>query len=208
MKPDERKQHWEKIYSTKNANEVSWYQAVPQTALHLIEEIQLPRTASIIDIGAGDSRLPDHLLQKGFTHITLLDISENAINKSKARLGEKASCIQWIVADVLQADLPATYDCWYDRAAFHFFTSAADIEAYRQKAAAAIKPGGYLIIGGFSEDGPAKCSGIPVTQYAETGLTSLFEPWFEKQSCFHVDHATPFGGLQNFIFCTFKRKRS
>ncbi|HQQ95219.1 MAG TPA: class I SAM-dependent methyltransferase [Bacteroidia bacterium] len=203
MNSVERKAHWEKIYQNKALHEVSWYQAHPVTSLEFIREFNLAKNARIIDVGGGDSLLVDHLLELGYTNLTVLDISESAIERAKIRLGEKAERIKWIVHDaaVFRPDDP--YDLWHDRAAFHFLQQEDDIEAYLKNIQAGLAKDGKLVIGTFSEDGPNSCSGVPVRQYSENSMGSLLGRFFKKLKCIHTEHKTPFNTIQNFIFCSF-----
>lgn len=199
------KEHWEHIYATKQLNEVSWYQPVPQTSLDFLAEAQLPKNAKIIDIGGGDSFFVDHLLEAGYTDITVVDISENALERARERLGEKAGLVKWIVGDASVLELEHEYDFWHDRAVFHFLTEVRDIANYLCVLDSYIRKGGILVLGTFSENGPLKCSGIEIKQYSETTMTKLLEPYFEKTRCMTVDHQTPFGTSQNFVFCSFRK---
>ncbi|MCK6648035.1 MAG: class I SAM-dependent methyltransferase [Bacteroidia bacterium] len=203
MEHFDRKKHWENIYQTKALNEVSWYQPNPSTSIGLIEQAEINKHAKIIDIGGGDSFLVDKLLEKGYTNITVLDISEAAITRAKKRLGNDAEKVKWIVNDVSKFDPIEKYDVWHDRAAFHFLTSAKDIDQYVQTVNKGIIKGGKLIIGTFSESGPKKCSGIEIKQYSENTLSQLMSNGFKKEECFSVDHTTPSGNTQNFLFCKF-----
>src|SRR5437879_1858716 len=123
-----RKEHWEQVYSTKQPNEVSWTQEFPKTSLDFIRSFNLPKVASIIDIGGGDSKLIDYLLNQGYQNITVLDISSRAIDRAKQRLGEKATTVNWIVCDITEFKPATTYECWHDRAAFHFLTTTNEIK--------------------------------------------------------------------------------
>jgi ubiquinone/menaquinone biosynthesis C-methylase UbiE len=201
----DKKQHWEKVFTTKQVDEVSWYQQTPQQSLDFVKQLALPKTASIIDIGGGDSFFVDHLLQMGYSNITVLDISAAAIDKAKKRLGSKAMLVNWVVSDILEFKTSAAFDCWHDRAAFHFLTTAEEINAYLAIAQQYLTPGGKLIIGTFSTDGPEKCSGLPVKQYNENMLTATLQKWFEKIRCITIDHTTPFKTIQNFLFCSFQK---
>jgi len=198
-----KKEHWENIYSTKQPNEVSWTQKIPKTSLDFIYGFKLPKTASIIDIGGGDSNLVDYLLEDGYENITVLDISEKALEKSKKRLGERASKINWIVSDILEFQPSATYDCWHDRAAFHFLVSSEEIKKYLTTAKNAVKY--FMAIGTFSNKGPDKCSGLKVHQYSEEELQQQLENDFQKIKCIEEEHITPFQTKQNFMFCSFKK---
>ncbi len=199
------KQHWETVYQTKQANEVSWTQEVPQTSLDFILSFNLPKSASIIDIGGGDSKLVDFLLEEGYENLTVLDISATALERAKARLGERAEKVNWIVADITDFRPDKTYDIWHDRAAFHFLTEDEQAEKYLNIVHAAVT--GFLLIGTFSEDGPKKCSGLDIKQYSEKSLENLFKRDFTKTACKTEDHITPFNTLQNFTFCSFKRNK-
>ena len=200
---ESRKEHWEKIYATKQANEVSWTQEVPKTSLDFVHSFKLPRTAHIIDIGGGDSRLVDYLLDEGFQNISVLDISEKAIERAKQRLGDKASKVNWIVSDVLEFHPSTTYDCWHDRATFHFLTNHREMDTYLATARQVVK--GFMVIATFSHTAPKKCSGLEVHQYSEDELQLELQKGFEKIKCVTEDHETPSHTIQNFLFCSFKR---
>lgn len=202
----DRKAHWEHIYSTKKLNEVSWYQPKPETSLNFIETLKISKTASIIDIGGGDSFLVDHLLKLGYTNLTVLDISKKAIERAKKRLGKLSEQVTFIEADAANFLPEHTYDLWHDRAAFHFLTDEREIENYIKSAEKGVKSSGKMIIGTFATDGPKKCSGIEVTQYSEQSLSERFKNQFTKIGCQKIGHHTPFNTIQNFVFCTFSKK--
>ena len=198
--------HWNKVYTTKTENEVSWFQPYPKTSMAFIELLNLPLHANIIDIGGGDSHLVDALLDKGYQNIYVLDISLVAIEKTQQRLGTKASKVRWIISDVTEFVPPVQFDLWHDRAAFHFLTSEEKIYKYASIAEDSIKKDGYLVLGTFSENGPKKCSGLEIKQYSEVSMSARFELSFEKVKCITEDHITPFNTIQNFLFCSFKKK--
>lgn len=206
MEDFDKERHWQHIYNTKELNEVSWYQPVPETSLSLIEEYNIPKSAKIIDIGGGDSFLVDNLLKAGYTNVTVLDISDAALERVKKRLGEDAGKVKWIVADASNFISSEQYDFWHDRAAFHFLNDRKEIDSYIHNAANAIVSGGIAVIGTFSENGPKKCSGIEITQYSKEGLGHEFSGSFENLTCFNIDHKTPFDTIQNFTFCSFRRR--
>jgi len=195
--------HWETVYESKNPDQVSWTQEIPKTSLEFIHSFEFDKTAKIIDIGGGDSKLVDHLLDEGFENITVLDISAKALEKAQNRLGEKAEKINWIVSDIVEFQPNTSYDIWHDRATFHFLTTAEQIAKYMSTARKSVK--GYLTVGTFSENGPKKCSGLEIKQYNEQELTSELENGFAKVKCLTEDHLTPFGTIQNFLFCSFRR---
>lgn len=205
MESFDRKKHWETIYQTKELKEVSWFQPIPETSLEFFKQFNVPTTAKVIDIGGGDSFLVDHLLDLGYQDISVLDISAAAIDRAKLRLGEKATKVKWIVADIATFMPTTQYDFWHDRAAFHFLTNEQEISNYIQTAEQGISTTGVLVIGTFSEQGPRKCSGIEIKQYTETTLTDRLKMFFEKIKCITVDHKTPFDTIQNFVFCSFRK---
>jgi len=200
---ENRKEHWEKAFSTQKPEEVSWTQEYPKTSLFFIQSFKIPKKAAIIDIGGGDSKLADVLIEEGYQNITVLDISENAINRAKQRLGSKANKIKWVVSDITEYRTENTYDIWHDRATFHFLTTAEQIDKYLDLARKAVT--GYMILGTFSDKGPEKCSGLEITRYSEQQLQKLLSNGFKKIHCLTEDHITPFNTKQNFLFCSFKR---
>jgi SAM-dependent methyltransferase len=198
------KNHWENVYATKQPNEVSWTQEKPQTSLRLIANCNLPKTAKIIDIGGGDSNLVDCLLELGYTDVTVLDISEKAIEKAKIRLGELANKVKWIVSDITEFQPTEKYAVWHDRATFHFLTEETQIEKYKTLVQNYVSD--YLIMATFSTNGPLKCSGLEIKQYAIEDLENTFQNGFGKVEGFYEDHKTPFETIQNFVFVRFVKK--
>lgn len=199
------KKHWEDIYTKKGPQEVSWFQAMPAVSLDLFSEYRVPKQARIIDVGGGDSLLVDHLLDRGFTDVTVLDISGKALGKAQERLGARATQVQWIEADASSFDAPKPFDVWHDRAVFHFLTSEAEVDRYIEGLARLLKPGGLLILATFSESGPEKCSGIPVHRYSEEEMIARLQKVCDRIKCFTIDHVTPFDTVQNFLFCAFRK---
>jgi len=198
------KDHWETIYKTKQPNEVSWTQDVPEISLEFIRKFNISKSAKIIDIGGGDSKLVDFLLDAGFINLTVLDISESAIQRAKTRLGVNAERVNWIVCDILDFETSEAYDVWHDRAAFHFQTDEQKIEKYLSIVKKSVN--GMIIIGTFSVDGPQKCSGLEIQQYDENGMKAKFESTgFKNLECKREDHTTPSGAIQNFVFCSFSK---
>ena len=196
-------QHWDKVYSTKAEDEVSWFQRYPKTSMEFAELFNLPANANIIDIGGGDSHFVDALIDRGYQNIWVLDISVKAIERAKQRLGERASKVQWIVSDVTEFESPVQFDFWHDRAAFHFLTTEDKIYKYVSIAEDAIKKNGFLILGTFSENGPTRCSGLEVKQYSEASMSARFDIAFDRIKCITEDHTTPFNTVQKFLFCSF-----
>lgn len=200
------KKHWDEIYKNKLLKDVSWYQPIPETSLHYFSALNISKDAEIIDIGGGDSFLVDHLLDLGYKNVTVLDISEAAIQRAKERLGDRASRVSFVVSNITDFVPPQKYDVWHDRAAFHFLTNSDAIQHYVAIAENSVTSGGTLIIGTFSEVGPFKCSGIEITQYSQKALSETFATSFTTIACQNVDHPTPFDTVQNFTFCSLKRK--
>jgi cyclopropane fatty-acyl-phospholipid synthase-like methyltransferase len=200
------KNHWNNVYNTKKSDEVSWTQAVPKISLDFLHSFNLSKDSPIIDIGGGESKLADFLLDEGFTDITVLDISEQAVIHCKERLGpEKAAKVQWIVSDITEFVPARKYQVWHDRATFHFLTTESQIARYVRLASNILDREGYMTIGTFSENGPTKCSGLPVKQYSEELLSFVLTKRFEKIRCITEDHETPFHTFQTFLFCSFRK---
>lgn len=197
--------HWNEVYSTRREDGVSWFEDTPDLSLRLIERSGIAPHAPFIDVGGGASRLADRLLERGFTDVTVLDLSSQALSNARSRLGAAASKVDWIVADASAWPNPRTYVMWHDRAAFHFLKEATAREAYIRTLRHAIAPGGFAIFGVFAPDGPATCSGLPVMRYDASQLADLLGPSFE---CLHQErhaHRTPWNAEQKFQFALFRR---
>jgi len=199
------KTHWENIYTNKGPQDVSWFQAMPKVSLDLFAEYGVRNDARIIDIGGGDSLLVDHLLDRGFSDLTVLDISGRALAKAQSRLGDRATAVEWIEASATEFDAQRQFDVWHDRAVFHFLTDDDEVERYLENLSKYLVPGGLLILATFSENGPEKCSGIPVHRYSEAEMTARLEQVCNKIKCITVDHETPTHKVQNFLFCAFRK---
>ncbi|OFV92575.1 MAG: SAM-dependent methyltransferase [Acidobacteria bacterium RIFCSPLOWO2_02_FULL_64_15] len=200
-----RKAHWDRIYASKTAEDVSWFQLTPATSLRLLEAANVGLSSCAIDIGGGDSRLVDHLLAKGLTCLTVLDVSAAALARVKARLGPRQQIVNWVEADVtLDWSVPPV-DVWHDRAVFHFLTDAVDRTAYVARLKEIVKPGGAVIVATFALDGPEKCSGLPVMRYSAEGLAAELGPGFTLLETVNEDHRTPAGVRQAFCYTRFRR---
>jgi SAM-dependent methyltransferase len=196
------KAHWEEVYSTKRVSEVSWYQEHSDVSLDLIRRTGLKTISPIIDVGGGASRLVDDLLAKGYSDLTVLDISAAALNAARDRLGPRADEVTWIEVDITAAVLPhQSFDLWHDRAVFHFLTDADDRDRYVKTVRHSVRPGGHVIVAAFGPDGPLRCSGLPVVRYDPEGLHDQFGPAFELVEHRSENHRTPFGTTQPFIYC-------
>jgi 2-polyprenyl-3-methyl-5-hydroxy-6-metoxy-1,4-benzoquinol methylase len=194
------KTHWEKVYTTKEPETVSWYRAHLETPLARIERAAHSKAASIIDIGAGESTLVDDLIAKGYANIALLDVSRTALDVTKKRLG--AEQIKWVVADITQVELePSAYDVWHDRAVFHFLTSIEQRAAYVRNVAKAVRTGGHVIVSTFGPEDPTKCGGLDVMRYDAKSLHNEFGIRFRLVESSNELHNTPFGTTQQFLYC-------
>ena len=196
------KSHWERIYGSRAPEQVSWYRAHLETSLALIERAAASKTAAIADVGGGESTLVDDLLARGYENVTVLDISHTAIDVTKARLGESAERVRWLVDDVTAVMLEHdAYDVWHDRAVFHFLTSAEHRCAYVENVARSVKPRGHVIVSTFGPEGPTRCSGLEVVRYDAESLHAQFGKRFRLVESSQELHQTPFGTSQQFLYC-------
>lgn len=201
-----RQAYWEEVYAAHDETGVSWFQDNPEPSLDLIELTAPGKDTDIIDVGGGASRLADRLLDRGHRHVTVLDISQAAIDLACLRLGRRASEVQWITADVTEWPPSRAFDIWHDRAAFHFLTEPADRAAYVARLNEALRVGGHAIIATFAEDGPEKCSGLPVIRYDADRLSRELGASFRLVESRRQDHATPSQATQRFQFSLFQKQ--
>lgn len=196
------KEHWEKVYATKPADSVSWFQLHAEQSLRLIRETGVTPAAEIIDVGGGASTLVDDLLDSGYSSVSVLDLSGAALLAAKKRLGARANSVKWIEANITISKLAChAFDIWHDRAVFHFLTTPAERQAYVDVVMQAVKPGGHVIIATFAEDGPTQCSGLPVMRYNPDNLHAEFGAPFTLLRHEKEEHQTPIGSIQKFIYC-------
>lgn len=202
---DQASEHWQAVYRDRAVRSESWFRETLDQSLRLIERLNLPKDAAIVDIGAGRSTLVDDLLTEGFGHITLVDLSADALDQVRTRVGDSAS-LRWYVGSVLDAAWPdASFDLWHDRAVFHFLHSASERERYVHQARRSLRPGAALIIATFASDGPEKCSGLPVCRYDATQLAAEFAEGFVLEDSCTEAHHTPAGVLQPFTYLLLRR---
>lgn len=199
---ENKKTHWETVYETKPADSVSWFQPHAEKSLEIIQATGQNKHAALIDVGGGASTLVDDLLNLGYDNLSVLDLSAAALKVAQDRLGAKAATVNWLVGDITTVSLPANaYDIWHDRAVFHFLTEEADRRAYVAQVMRSVRPNGHIIIATFAEDGPEKCSGLPVMRYSPEALHQEFGRGFQLVSQDKETHHTPFGTDQQFIYC-------
>jgi trans-aconitate methyltransferase len=200
-----RQAHWQNVYATKAESDVSWFQENPAPSLDLIAATGISSDAAMIDVGGGASRLVDHLLERGFRQLSILDLSANALEQAKKRLGRRGDGVEWIVADIAAWQPVRVYDLWHDRAAFHFLTEPADRDAYVACLKKAMRPGGNVIIATFAPDGPERCSGLPIVRYDAAGLARTLGDGFGLVETRSHRHTTPWHSVQSFQFSSFRR---
>lgn len=196
------KAHWESVYKSKAMDEVSWYRPHLDVSLGLIEGATPDRGGAIIDVGGGEATLVDDLVDGGYRDVTVLDISQAAIDVAKARLGPPGARVHWLVGDITRISLPsARYDLWHDRAVFHFLITPEQRESYVRQVARSVKPGGHVIVATFGPEGPEKCSGLNVVRYDAARLHGEFGSKFRLIQSFTEVHETPWGAPQQFMYC-------
>ena len=198
-------EHWQEVYQKKNENEVSWFQKSPKLSLDFICGLNLNLDSHIIDIGAGESRLVDNLLNLGYTNVSVLDISLKSIEKTKKRLGLKSKLVNWIVSDINDFKPKHKYDLWHDRAAFHFLKDSLEIKNYIKLLKNSLNIDADLIMATFSDNGPLKCSGLEVSRYSKNSISNLLKNDFKLIKSEISIHKTPFNTTQEFLFTKFKK---
>lgn len=200
------REHWEKIYSSHSEEELSWFEAAPSISLDLLLTPSLKKDAAILDVGGGTSRLPDALLDRGFTNVTVLDIAQSALEISKARLGERSSQVKWICADITNWEAATLYNAWHDRAVFHFLVDENARRAYVEAMERFLAPGALVVIGTHSTLGPERCSGLPVQRYSAQSLAAELGDGFRWTATRKLEHITPSGEMRHFQFSRFVRE--
>lgn len=200
----EESNRWEGVYQARQEAETSWFEDRPQVSLDLIAATGIGTDAAIVDVGAGASRLVDCMLEQGFHQITVLDLSETALAKARARLPQAAP-VEWVAGNVLHWRPSRRFDVWHDRAAFHLLTETADQDAYLRVMDRALLPGGHAIIGTFALNGPDKCSGLPVARYDAARLSERLGAGYLLVRSLAHDHTTPRGSVQRFHFGLFRK---
>lgn len=199
----ETRSHWNQVYQSKAFDQFSWYQPHLETSLSIIRKLTSPSaSSSVIDVGGGESTLVDDLLAAGYRNLTVLDVAEAALAFTRNRLGPAAVSVNWLAADITTATLPAAaYDLWHDRAVFHFLTEPEQRRAYVDRVTTAVRPGGYVLIATFGEQGPHKCSGLDIVRYNPSALHGEFGRRFQLLESLEETHHTPWGATQQFLYC-------
>lgn len=204
MDGNETKNHWETVYRTKQPTEVSWFEETPALSLELVRAYAGPQDA-IIDIGGGASRLTGELLADGFTDLTVLDISGEALTVARKAFGDGGARVEWIEADIRHWQPQRRYALWHDRAAFHFLTNPVDQRAYAETLKRAVSPGGVAIIATFAPDGPKMCSGLSIVRHDAESILGVLGPEFAIAETRRHEHRTPKGAVQRFQISALKR---
>jgi SAM-dependent methyltransferase len=199
------KAHWEGVYRTSAVRDVSLYQPEPEVSLELIDELGVGRDDAILDVGGGGSSLAARLLARGFSDITVLDVSSRALELAREDLGAEAARVHWIARDLLRWSPQRRYDLWHDRAVLHFLVEGAERERYLETLRSATRGGAKVVIGTFAADGPARCSGLPVARYDIDGLASAVGDAFVTRTTRREEHRTPGGSVQPFTWVAFER---
>jgi 2-polyprenyl-3-methyl-5-hydroxy-6-metoxy-1,4-benzoquinol methylase len=194
--------HWDTVYTTKGSDHVSWYRPHLDRSLALVDAANIARSASVIDVGGGASTLVDDLLDRGYSNVTVLDLSEAALQAARERLGQRAERVQWIRGDVTEVQLPSrAYDFWHDRAVFHFLRDPMVRSRYVDAVRTSLKPGGHIVVATFGPRGPEKCSGLEVLRFTPETLHAEFGSDFARIASSTETHITPWGAEQEFVYC-------
>ena len=203
--PVARSRFWESVHADRPVDGVSWWQAVPLLSLDLVERAGLPKEVGVLDVGAGASTLVDHLVARGYSDLTVVDLSARALRRVAERLGTAAADVALVEADVLDLRLGRRVGLWHDRAVFHFLTEPSERDAYRDALARHLAPDGFVALATFGPDGPTTCSGLPVVRYGPQDLAAEL-PGFELVAATGEDHETPWGGSQQFTAVLLRRR--
>ena len=201
----EPRDHWNRVYTTKSDEEVSWFEPLPTISVQMLKAAGVTPESCVVDVGGGDSRLVDYLVAQGLDCVAVLDVSGAALDRAKARIGRRAEQLMWIESDVAASWTLKPMDVWHDRAVFHFLTDANARERYRAHLLEVLKPGGFAIIATFALDGPEKCSGLPVARYSPDALAAALGPALRLIESQAHTHTTPWGTTQSFQYSRFVR---
>lgn len=195
-------EYWDSRYAEIGETAVSWFQGTPENSLMLVTRVSEP-TSGVVDIGGGSSRLVDHLLELGYHDLTVVDLSQQALTESRARVGEAP--VHWVVSDIREWQPDRTFEVWHDRAAYHFLIDPEDQRRYWTQVRESVPVGGHVVVATFAEDGPESCSGLPVHRYSVDGLVAAMGDGFVLLEALREQHVTPSGGTQSFIWVLAQR---
>jgi 2-polyprenyl-3-methyl-5-hydroxy-6-metoxy-1,4-benzoquinol methylase len=201
----DRAGHWDRVYTDKLETALTWFQDEPSPSLALFDALHIQPTASVVDVGAGASRLVDALLDRGFDDVTVLDVAERALEVTRRRLGPRVEQVRWLTQDVLAWRPDRRFDVWHDRAVFHFFVDPSDRARYVDVVQSAVNVGGHVLVATFAPDGPKQCSGLPTARYDAESLSTVFGDGFHVVDTRPEEHQTPFGTLQAFTWTALTR---
>ena len=199
LSSEERAARWDSAYEQRGVGGVSWYQRTPEASLQLIDALRVPPTAAVIDVGGGASSLADHLVRRGYSDVTVLDVSRSALDRSRGQLADPAS-VSYVHDDLLRWHPPRQYDLWHDRALYHFLVDEKDRQRYAKTLRSALATGGFVIVATFAPDGPSMCSGLPVVRYSPDALAEALGTTFELLEVRREEHVTPRGSMQPFTW--------
>lgn len=197
-------EHWETIWRDRAVDEVSWFQRSADRSLRLVSQVVEGGAARVVDVGGGASPLAGQLVAAGHD-VTVLDVSEAALDVARDRLGEVADRIRWVVGDVRTHRFDQPVDVWHDRAVLHFLVDPADAAQYVERLHEALRPGGHAIIAPFGPGGPPRCSGLEVRRYGREDLLDLLGDRFEPVAFEVEQHTTPAGAPQEFLYGVVRR---
>jgi len=200
---EDRVNHWDRVWREREPTEVSWYRPRPGTSLGFIDAADLPAGARVLDVGGGATTLAGALLERGFRP-AVLDVSREGLERARTGLGQRASEVEWIRADVTRFEPPHLWDAWHDRAVLHFLVEEKDRQAYRRALLRALEPGGVAVIATFGPEGPDRCSGLPVRRYGIEDLATWLAPEATAEAWTTEDHVTPSGSTQQFLVARFR----
>jgi SAM-dependent methyltransferase len=202
---DTTRAHWDEVYSHRAVDQVSWFESVPTQSLAWIAETGLATSASIIDVGGGASTLVDELIARGYTDVTVLDISREVLARVEKRLGEHKH-VEILMSDITRFPATRNYDLWHDRAVLHFLIDESEQLKYRQALLGATRSGSHIIISTFGPDGPTRCSGLDTVRYDAAKLAAVLGTTFELRRSSVDFHTTPAGVRQQFLHAHFIRR--
>lgn len=202
---DDRRAHWERVWTSRRPTEVSWYQRDPCVSLQMIAATGIRPEDPILDVGGGASSLVDRLLERGFEDVTVLDVSSHALSVAADRLGSLATKVHWLCADATSFELPQRFALWHDRAVFHFLVEERERRSYVDRLSRTVRPGGHVIVATFAPDAPPRCSGLLVERYTAATLAAALGPALRLVECVSEEHTTPAGVRQPFVYCRFAR---